>query len=200
VNHGKGVALIEAFHHALAEHPFDVLVTLDGDGQHRPEEIAALVKRCRLDGTALVIGERHDASEMPLRSDLGNRLTKGLVQLRYAECPYDTQSGFRALRREFVQEVVRIVRGGRYETEMRMLLHALHRGLRIGSIPIPTVYLEGNRSSHFRPLIDSLRIGNVLLETSRLPPEKAPPREASGDPIRTAVSLEASREASRKVS
>ena len=100
---------------------------------------------------------------MPLRSRLGNTITRVLLRKIHPASPDDTQSGLRALDRNFVAEVVKVVRGGRYETELSILLLALRRRQQIRTVPIPTVYLDGNRSSHFRPLADSLRIYRALL-------------------------------------
>jgi LmbE family N-acetylglucosaminyl deacetylase len=199
-NHGKGVALIEAFRQALDSHPFEVLVTLDGDGQHRAEDIPALARLCGQEGTELVIGERRDASEMPFRSALGNTITRGLVRLAHADGPEDTQSGLRALRRGFVETVVRRVPGGRYETEMRILLLALRQGLRVATIPVPTLYLDGNRSSHFRPLLDSLRVFRALLEGERDPGGEEAAARMAGESFQEPELPPSAREASRKVS
>jgi len=162
-NQGKGVALLAAFRHALAALPFDVLVTLDGDCQHRPADIPQLVRTCIDEGAALVIGERGEFAAMPLRSRLGNTLTTALLRKLYPASPFDTQSGLRALERSFVEEVVRVVTGRRYEAELQILLLALGQQRRICTIPIPTVYLNSNCSSHFRPIADSLRIYRTIL-------------------------------------
>ena len=162
-NRGKGVVLIDAFRHVLGTQAFDVLVTLDGDGQHRPEDISRLARETCRGRYPLVIGERLERSRMPLRSRLGNTLTALVMRAFYPGAPTDTQSGLRAFRPEFVREIVERIEGGRYETELKMLLLALTRGYRIGSVTIPTVYLCGNRLSHFRPLADSWRIYRTLL-------------------------------------
>jgi len=65
------------------------------------------------------------------------------------------------------EEIVARVDGRRYETEMRILLLALTEGRPIASVPIPTLYLDGNRSSHYRPLGDSLRILRTVLRWAR---------------------------------
>ncbi|MDB6169595.1 MAG: hypothetical protein JWM88_2459 [Verrucomicrobia bacterium] len=164
-NRGKGVALLEAFRLAAETVPFDVLVTLDGDGQHRPEDIPRLV-RATVDGNrSLVIGERLAREEMPLRSRLGNTLTAGVMKLFHPAAPIDTQSGFRAFHRDFVREIVGTIEGGRYETELEILLLALRGRRSIGSVPIPTVYVDGNRLSHFRPIVDSWRIYRALFRS-----------------------------------
>ncbi|HEY4247577.1 MAG TPA: PIG-L family deacetylase [Lacunisphaera sp.] len=161
-NCGKGIALLEAFRHARNSVPFDVMVTLDGDGQHRPEDIPRLARAVAEGNHALVIGERLAREKMPLRSRFGNTLTGGLMKLVYPSAPTDTQSGYRAFHRNFVCEIVEKIRGGRYETELEILLLALCRGKSIGLVGIPTVYLDGNRLSHFRPIIDSWRIYRTL--------------------------------------
>jgi len=162
-NRGKGAALLAGFRYALKKLPFDVLVTLDGDCQHRPADIPRLLRAWKDGGAALIIGERLQLEAMPLRSRLGNTLTRALLRRLYPASPRDTQSGLRALDRSFVEEVVRVVKGRRYETELHILLLALDQQQQIRTVPIPTVYLDGNRSSHFRPVIDSLRIYWALL-------------------------------------
>ena len=162
VNRGKGTALLEAFRVAFDHVHFDVLVTLDGDGQHRPEDIPRVARAVSGGNCAFVVGERLARDKMPLRSRIGNTLTAIVMKLLYPGAPTDTQSGFRAFHRNFAREVVRTIRGGRYETELEILLLALRRGRRIGSVTIPTVYLDGNRLSHFRPIADSGRIYRTL--------------------------------------
>ncbi len=173
-NRGKGVALLEAFRYALEKVPFDLLITLDGDGQHRPADIPRLVRAWREEGAMLVIGERVRFGTMPLRSRIGNTVTGALLRWIHPESPRDTQSGFRALDRRFVTEVVRLIHGRRYETELQMLLLALGYHQTIRTVPIETLYLNGNRSSHFRPIMDSLRIYWMLL-TWRLPVPEGDP-------------------------
>jgi LmbE family N-acetylglucosaminyl deacetylase len=162
-NEGKGVALIKGFRFAIKELPFEVLITIDGDGQHRPCDIPRLVRAWREKGAALVIGERDQFGRMPLRSRVGNTVTSALLRRLYARSPRDTQSGFRALDRSFVAEILRLIEGRRYETELQVLLLALRHRRTICTVPIQTLYLNGNRSSHFRPILDSLRIYWVLL-------------------------------------
>lgn len=161
-NQGKGNALMAAFQHALSTIPFDVLVTLDGDGQHRPEDIPLLAAACR-DGAEFVIGERLELNEMPLRSRIGNTATAALLKKIFPGCPTDTQSGFRATDRRFLKLITSSIKGRRYETELLILLLALEKRLRIDTVPIPTIYLNANRASHFRPLTDSARICNALV-------------------------------------
>lgn len=167
-NGGKGAALIHAFKHALKNVPFDFLITIDGDGQHRPDDIPALAAAC-LDGAEFVLGQRTGYRAMPLRSRLGNSLTRRLLTRLFPGCPQDTQSGLRAFHRDFIQSTASILRPGRYETELQMLLLAIRQHRRITTVPIPTLYFDQNRSSHFRPLVDSVKIYVSLLRDLRSP-------------------------------
>jgi LmbE family N-acetylglucosaminyl deacetylase len=161
VNEGKGSALLDGMQYALEHFRFSALVTLDGDGQHQPQDIPQAVEMI-LNKRDFVIGKR-DFSGMPLRSRFGNSVTSWLFRLLYPKCPSDTQSGFRAFSTTFVREVVACVQHGRYETELYTLLLALSLGVEMDCFQIDTIYLDENRSSHFRPVIDSIRILRSLL-------------------------------------
>jgi glycosyltransferase involved in cell wall biosynthesis len=156
-NQGKGHALIAGFRHALAHQPFDVLVTLDSDGQHRPANISTLLDAWR-GGGDFVMGERRIYSRMPWRSRFGNQWIARLLRCIYPTCPNDTQSGFRILSRNFVQRVINRIEGRRYETEFQILLLALKNHIKIRTVDIPTIDLENNQASHFRPIFDSMCI------------------------------------------
>ena len=147
---------------ALADPATGVVVTLDGDGQHDPDDVPRLV-RAWSEGAELVVGERASVERMPLRSRIGNRVTTRVLRALSSRFPRDTQSGFRALDRSLVEDVVRRIEGARYETELRILLLAMLQRRSLATVPIETRYLDGNRSSHFRPVVDSLRIyGSAL--------------------------------------
>jgi hypothetical protein len=138
-------------------------VTLDGDGQHRAKDALELIAACR-DGAQFVIGERPFSLSMPLRSKIGNYFTRALLQGLFPGCPADSQSGFRAFERPFLEQVVRAIEGRRYETELQILLLAMERRVRIATVSIPTIYVDRNRASHFRPFIDSARIYKTLFD------------------------------------
>lgn len=160
-NQGKGVGLMAGFIHALNRFDFEMLVTLDADGQHPPGRIPALVNKIR-EGAEMVIGERQ-VGEMPGRSRLGNTLATGAIRWLHAHAPSDTQSGMRAFSRDFLEEIARRITGSRYETEFQILLLALGKGKRIATVEIPTIYIDNNRSSKFRPVLDTLRIARAMI-------------------------------------
>ncbi|MEO5802404.1 MAG: PIG-L family deacetylase [Verrucomicrobiota bacterium] len=161
-NRGKGVALLQGFRLALNKIPFDLLITIDADGQHNPEDIDRMVAAWADHRPGLLIGERLEFAAGPLRSRLGNSLTSTILKRFYPTSPSDTQSGLRGMDRAFVNEIVRSIKPQRYETELRILLLALELRLNISTIAIQTIYFDQNRLSHFRPVLDSMRIYWVL--------------------------------------
>ncbi len=95
-NRGKGAALLAGFNYALAHLPFDVLVTMDGDSQHRPADIPRLVQACTEGSAAMVIGERFapGCGPVPWRSRIGNTLATLVLRWRY----FPAQSSRHAVR------------------------------------------------------------------------------------------------------
>jgi glycosyltransferase involved in cell wall biosynthesis len=166
-NRGKGHALLEGMRAALTDDRIRTLCTLDADGQHNPAEVPGLYAAYLRDDADLLIGARvFDAVKVPWPSRIGNKMTIALSsRLIGARLP-DTQCGFRLLSRRFAREVVDTVAGGRYETEMEIVVRAVRRGYRVSSAPIATIYEEGNRSSHFRKGRDSLLVIHRLIRAA----------------------------------
>lgn len=162
-NRGKGFALLAGLTRALEFGGVDRFILMDADGQHDPAEINGLLAASREEEAALVVGSRQiDRRLMPLRSRFGNLLT-AWISAHIFRCPLsDTQCGFRVLSRDFAEAFLVFSRGGRYETEMEMILFALRRGSKLVSAPIATVYEAGNRSSHFRKIRDSFLIYRLM--------------------------------------
>lgn len=168
VNLGKGAALRTGLNVALVRFPDCThVVTADADGQHLAEDIAAVAELAECQPGALVLGVRRMQREVPLRSRVGNGTTRVLMRMLIGSRLTDTQTGLRGIPAEFIPSLLRLNTPG-YAFELEMLVAAKHRALRIVEHPIQTVYLEGNRSSHFNPLLDSLRIYHVLLRFSSL--------------------------------
>ena len=159
-NRGKGEALLEGMKYAMKDTTFDVLITLDSDGQHLPSEIPLLASRV-IQGADLVIGCRQ-FDRMPFRSRFANTAISFLLHRIHSKAPNDTQSGFRAFTPKFVQKIVNQISGSHYEMEFRCLLLALRDGNRTDYCSIQTIYLDENRSSHFAKIKDSCRILKVL--------------------------------------
>ena len=167
VNLGKGAALKTAFNSVLCEDSEAVgAVTADADGQHSAQDIRRVAQRLQAGARALVMGVRQfDADHVPLRSRIGNQLTVFAVRLLIGQHLADTQTGLRGIPAEYLPDLLRIPSTG-YEFELDMLVSCRHHSWPVEQVPIATIYEDGNRSSHFNPLLDSVRIYFVLLRFS----------------------------------
>jgi glycosyltransferase involved in cell wall biosynthesis len=161
-NRGKGFALRTGFAHAAARYPGHDVVCADSDGQHRPADIEAVAARVGVTDAAMVLGARAFTGPVPARSRFGNTATRVLFRLVTGLSVTDTQTGLRGYP-AWMTAFLTSVPGDRFEYELRLLLRAARERLRVEEVPIATVYLDGNRSSHFRPLRDSARIYGPLL-------------------------------------
>jgi glycosyltransferase involved in cell wall biosynthesis len=156
-NRGKGRALKTGIEFVLREMPeIQGVVTADADGQHTAADIVRVAKALYGE-ERLVLGMRAFGGVMPLRCRVGNGVTRSLFRLLTGVRLSDTQTGLRGIPRKMFEELVEM-EGERYEYEM-VVLTRLCRAERLPvEVPIETVYLDGNRSSHFKPLADSVQI------------------------------------------
>lgn len=162
VNLGKGRALKTGINQVLAEMPeIQGLVTADADGQHRVSDIVAVARKLQESKGAVVMGSRSFSGQVPLRSRIGNGLTRLIFGFMTGTSLLDTQTGLRAFPRGLLPELMTLS-GERYEYEMTALAHLCQRGKPV-EVPIETVYIQNNRSSHFDPVWDSMRIYFVLV-------------------------------------
>lgn len=166
VNQGKGAALKFGFNHILnrkkGNSDFLGVVTADADGQHLAADIVKVAQGLRDNPQSLVLGVRTFRGEIPLRSRLGNEITKVVFRALVGVAVIDTQTGLRGIPRALMPTLLRI-KANRYEFELDMLVKAAEGKRGIVQVPIETVYLEGNASSHFNPLLDSAKIYLVFL-------------------------------------
>lgn len=156
-NRGKGFSLKVGFGHIAVAHPGQPVVTADCDGQHRPDDILAVAAELDARPAALVLGTRRFAGPVPLRSRLGNTVTRWLFAAAARSVVHDTQTGLRGLSPDLLPWAIAIP-GDRFDYELTMLLQAARGGVDVREVPIDTVYLDHNASSHFRPLVDSVRV------------------------------------------
>ncbi len=161
-NRGKGAALKTAFHWFLEHRPSAAgVVTVDGDNQHHPEDIAACVGRMLQSGH-IVLGVRDfSLPQVPARSRFGNRVTSGVFKIFCGMRVSDTQTGLRAIPRSALP-ALSAVGGDRFEYETNMLLAIKDNSLPFEEVKCQTIYLEKNKSSHFRVFRDSWRIYRLL--------------------------------------
>jgi glycosyltransferase involved in cell wall biosynthesis len=163
INLGKGAALKTGINAILCDAPdIAVVVTADADGQHAPEDIIAVARAADAHPGALVMGARQFSERVPFRSRLGNNATKVVLRIVAGQNLSDTQTGLRAIPAHLLPDLLKTPSQG-YEFELDMLLLSRNKRLAIVEQPIRTIYLDGNASSHFNPLLDSMRIYFVLL-------------------------------------
>ncbi len=160
-NRGKGHALKVGFAHIRAHFPNEDVVTADSDGQHLPADILRIADRLRSEPGAMILGGRAFSGDVPARSRFGNTLSRGLFRMATGLSVRDTQTGLRGFGSTLL-EWLDTIPGERFEYELAMLLRAKESGVKIVEVPIETVYLDGNSSSHFRPVVDSLRVMRPL--------------------------------------
>ncbi len=160
-NRGKGAALRWGIRELLAEPSIEAVVTVDADGQHVPEQIPRLVAAWR-QGADMVLGTRqHLFAEMGAVRRLSNRLSTGLISVAAGHRFRDVQTGFRLYARPLLESLE--LRGDRFEAESWIVVRAARRGFRIAEVPVAMGRVDGRQGSHYRPLVDSLRIGRAVL-------------------------------------
>ncbi len=158
INRGKGAGLKTAFAYIKKTRPdCKGVVTVDGDGQHRPEDVLACAMRM-VEENKVILGVRDfNLPGIPARSVFGNKTTAFVLKWLCGIKITDTQTGLRAIPIEFLDTLM-TVKGHRFEYETNMLLAFKDYDIPFEECPIHTVYIEENKTSHFNPFKDSIRI------------------------------------------
>ncbi len=155
-NRGKGAALLTGF--ASARDSFDWAITLDADGQHKPEDIEKLLAAVKGNGRPIVIGARQgmDGENVPWTSRFGRGFSNFWVWISGGPRTSDSQSGFRLYP---LSEVLDLdVRARRFQFEVEILVAAHRMNIPVIEAPVQVVYQKGEeRISHFLPWKDFLR-------------------------------------------
>lgn len=165
VNRGKGAAMKTAFKYILErDKNIRGVVTVDGDGQHRPHDVLACAKAMIEGEPAIVLGCRNfDLPHVPKRSRKGNKITSFVFKLLFGMKISDTQTGLRGIPSEHLSRMIEIS-GDRYEYETNMLMALKPAGIPIKEVEIETVYINENETSHFRVVRDSVRIYGLIIK------------------------------------
>jgi glycosyltransferase involved in cell wall biosynthesis len=164
-NQGKGRALKTAISYCLTS--FDDLrgmITLDSDGQHLPSDVIKCAKALLEAPDTLILGVRDfDGQNVPAKSRMGNKLTRNVFAYLCGVRVSDTQTGLRGIPTAFLPSLLN-VSGERFEYETNMLVESKKKNIAIKEVVIETVYIEGNKSTHFNPLRDSFLIYAIFLK------------------------------------
>ncbi len=151
-NKGKAAALKTGF---ARTGDYDTVVMVDADLQHLPEEIPILLSGIG-DGCDLCIGSRFlsGPNHMPLLNRISNRATSMILNILARQKITDSQSGFRAIRREALDSLE--LAADRYAIEHIMILEAARKGFKIKEVPVSCIY--GAETSHINPVKDTANV------------------------------------------
>lgn len=162
VNRGKGAALKTAIAYMQGTGSEWVAVTADADGQHCIKDIKAVADLAVKNPEAMVLGVRNFKG-MPARSRFGNTMTRISFLLATQNKISDTQTGLRGFSYLTADKLI-TADGDRYEYEMNVLLSLKKWGISVVETVIDTIYIDGNASSHFHPIRDSLVVFAQVLK------------------------------------
>ncbi len=152
INMKKGVALKTGFEAALKFSP-KLIVTLDSDGQHDPDEIPFLIRKLKQKNLDILIGSRMVNEKMPFILKLGNFGLNKIFSLLFGLNIDDTQSGFRVIKANVYNKIK--WQSISYSVETEMLANAGKKKLRCQEVPIKTIYLNNIKGT---TVIDGIRI------------------------------------------
>ncbi len=145
-NAGKGAALRAGFAYAL-DRGVDAVVTLDGDGQHDPNEIPTFLAAHERAHAELVIGRR-DFRSMPLVRRVSNTLGRVVISAAVGQDVPDNQSGYRLIGRRLMAALLDSRESG-FEFEVEMIARCIALGMTMAWVPVRTIY--AGEPSHIRP-------------------------------------------------
>lgn len=158
-NRGKGEALKTGFTAAI-EQGWGAVITMDGDGQHDPEEIPRFIDHAERRASDVVIGCRMgDVASMPFLRWWTNEMTSAVISRLAHTRIKDSQSGYRLIRTRVLRSLDLV--SEKYDLESEILVRAARQGFRISEVPVRTIY-EGSPSS-INPGLDTLRFIRLAL-------------------------------------
>jgi putative flippase GtrA len=146
-----------------------VIVVVDCDGQHLPQDALRVAREAAANPGCLVLGVRDVGQKMPLRSRFGNTVTRAVFRLLSGVYISDTQTGLRAFDSSLFDLMLEI-EGMRYEYEINVLMRLAKERVPIREVPIETIYHDRkNTVSHFRTLSDSYKVFAGMLRAADMP-------------------------------
>lgn len=167
-NQGKGYALKTGLKYIKENYQNEyIIVTMDCDGQHTIKDANKLIEASINNTDTLFLGKRIRSQKTPLRSRLGNSITRFVYKITTGLDIYDTQTGLRVFTNSLIDYMINI-EGNRFEYEMNVLLSCAKDKINIKEIEIETIYIDNNSKSHFNAIKDSYRIyKNIIKYTLR---------------------------------
>lgn len=161
-NRGKGAAIKTAIAWYQAHcGGLAGVITADCDGQHTVPDVLRMAEALSDSPEALILGTRTFGPDTPRRSYAGNHVISAVMNALYGINLTDTQTGLRALPNHLLP-TLETLQGDRYEYELNMLIQANRMCVPLVTVPIETVYFDNNAGSHYRTVLDTLRIIGLL--------------------------------------
>ena len=155
-NHGKGCAVRAGLDRLLSGR-FTHVLFMDGDGQHLPEDVPALLGCAAGTGADLVIGARpFERERMPASRHFSNTVGSRITSWLTGRPIHDSQCGFRVATVEALRRLS--LRATKYEIEMEVLIKLCRQGGTVAHAPVAMVYDNGQARSKMNPVRDTIRI------------------------------------------
>ena len=167
-NRGKGAALRYGFSYINlnpSEHKY--VITCDADGQHAVKDIIRIYDRLH-ETNNVVFGCRKFDKSVPKRSRNGNFMSRLMRTMITKDYIGDDQCGLRGFPISLLFNLVSL-QGDHYEYEMNVVCTLQIKKIKIEELPIETIYLDGNKSSHFRPNLDTFLIQRTIWINALVP-------------------------------
>jgi glycosyltransferase involved in cell wall biosynthesis len=159
-NQGKGLSLIKGFAFVLINN-YDAVITMDGDGQHLPQEIPDFIRLAQDPKRCIIVGNRmSQCRNMPFLRVLTNKFMSWIISIIAKQKVPDSQCGFRLIGRQVLEKLN--LNSSKFEIESEILIKASRLGFKIESVAVKSVY-SGERS-HVNPFIDTLRFIKFILK------------------------------------
>lgn len=157
-NGGKGAALRDGFDFALTK-GYELIVTLDADGQHNPDEIEVFLDKISGGNAGIVIGNRlHNPKDMPRRRLFVNKLFSKIISSVCGQNIPDALSGYRIIKKDVLKKIV--LTSDRFDIDPEILIDAAKKGYIIDSIDIESIYSA--ERSNIRPFADTYRFFKLI--------------------------------------
>lgn len=161
-NLGKAGSLWRGFEQAIQQN-FDVVITMDGDGQHRTQDIPALLQSHLEHPERLIIGARErNLKTQPLGRFLANRFANFWISWAAGYGVSDSQSGFRLYPVALLKKLGALKQSEGFVFESEVIIEAAWQGYYTSVVNIPTIYHKNRRPSHFQPWQDIKKITQMV--------------------------------------
>jgi len=161
-NEGKGASLNKGFRYAIDKN-YDAVITMDGDGQHSPEDLPKFAEALKHSSADIIAGNRMSSSQgMPIIRWLTNKFMSYIISKVCKQYIPDSQCGFRLIKKNVLKKLNLV--SANYEIESETLIDAYRKGFKIESIPVQTIYAE--QVSRINPLIDTIRFFRYITKVS----------------------------------